>query len=344
MNNERIQVGYVEASSRVQAPNLVYNTGDQNISGDKIFKNNIQIGDSLNAIYSDQDDSLVISGNQTTLRTLKLIAAGGIYDTSIIFGPGADGLVFNSPDYFFRNKRPEVRTLSPFSSRPVALLDEVVLNTGNQTISGIKTFAEGVDLNNIDNISLSGVDITITSGVVTSTNPLSAPNIVYNTGDQTISGVKNFSSRPTVNNTGVLLTGQNCFIINLFHSTDTQRVGHNYFGNVSAGTSNNRGHRQFPVLESCVAKKASWTQQSPSAGNPPLVSTGYFINATTNTTGIISTVLATPNDFVTNYTADFSPSIIISSGDFIVCSLFGPSYSASFPGSVRNSVNLYCYN
>ena len=35
-----------------------------------------------------------------------------------------------------------------------------------------------------------------------------APNLVYNTGDQNISGVKNFASRPTVNGTGVLLIGE----------------------------------------------------------------------------------------------------------------------------------------
>ena len=101
-----------------------------------------------------------------------------------------------------------------------------ITDKGNQNISGIKTFATGVimsgnlqvsgtgifnslDLNNIDNLSLSGVDVTITSGVVNLTNPLSAPNIVYNTGNQTISGVKTFHSRPTVNSTGFLLSGDN---------------------------------------------------------------------------------------------------------------------------------------
>jgi hypothetical protein len=34
----------------------------------------------------------------------------------------------------------------------------------------------------IDTLILSGVDITITSGVVNLTNPLGAPNLVYNTG------------------------------------------------------------------------------------------------------------------------------------------------------------------
>jgi len=39
-------------------------------------------------------------------------------------------------------------------------------------------------------------------------NEVIAPNLVYNTGDQNISGIKNFYSRPTVNGTGVLLSGQ----------------------------------------------------------------------------------------------------------------------------------------
>lgn len=35
-----------------------------------------------------------------------------------------------------------------------------------------------------------------------------APNLIYNTGDQTINGTKTFASRPTVNGTGVLLNGE----------------------------------------------------------------------------------------------------------------------------------------
>jgi hypothetical protein len=80
-----------------------------------------------------------------------------------------------------------------------------VLRYGDQTVSGVKTFSNNiqvsgtgifnsVDLNNIDILNLSGVDITITSGNVILTNPIVAPNIVYNTGDQTISGNKIFIS------------------------------------------------------------------------------------------------------------------------------------------------------
>jgi len=152
----------------------------------------------------------------------------------------------------------------------------LIYNTGNQTISGTKTFAGAVNLDGINDLNLSGVNITITNGNVlldtisgnfdlnistsndlTLTNnigallglggqektvtlsgdeasfhltyldiyspvgirstlngptgtfeKLFANNLVYNTGNQNISGIKNFYSRPTVNGTGVLLSGE----------------------------------------------------------------------------------------------------------------------------------------
>jgi hypothetical protein len=93
---------------------------------------------------------------------------------------------------------------------------------GNIQVSGTGIF-NALDLNNIDNLNLSGVDITVTSGVVTLTNPVSAPNLVYNTGNQTISGVKTFASRPIVNGTGVLLSGES--ILNTRIGTNNIAVG-----------------------------------------------------------------------------------------------------------------------
>jgi len=104
----------------------------------------------------------------------------------------------------------------------------LVYTTGDQNIFGNKTFLNNInvsgsgvfnalDLNNIDTLSLSGVDISITSGNIALTNRptvngtgvllsgevvnFSLPNtIVYTTGDQTISGVKTFA-------TGVNISG-----------------------------------------------------------------------------------------------------------------------------------------
>jgi hypothetical protein len=159
------------------------------------------------------------------------------------------------------------------------------------------------------------------------------------------SGLNLVSGNLTVKNTAVLLSGQNSFIINLFNQSDAQVAGHNYFGNLSMLYAPNPLNRRFPVLESCVVRKASWSQTNTTLGNPSLNSTGYFINTTTNTTGIISTTINTQNtNTPTHYIAEFSQPITISTGDYIVCSLFGPTYGTTFPAGQRNSVNLYCYN
>jgi hypothetical protein len=48
---------------------------------------------------------------------------------------------------------------------------------------------------------------------------------IYATGDQTISGVKNFSSRPTVNGTGVLLSGEAAQLPNtIVYTTGNQTI------------------------------------------------------------------------------------------------------------------------
>ena len=102
-------------------------------------------------------------------------------------------------------------------SQASLMVPDIVYVTGNQTISGNKTFINNVavsgtgifnslDLSSVDTISLSGVDVTITNGVVILTNPLSAPNLIFNTGNQTISGVKTFFDSGIFSNGGVSAT------------------------------------------------------------------------------------------------------------------------------------------
>jgi hypothetical protein len=77
-----------------------------------------------------------------------------------------------------------------------------VLISGNQTISGVKTFATGIFAPNLvyntGNQTISGVK-TFATGIV-------APNLVYNTGSQTISGVKTFANSG-IFNSGIDLQG-----------------------------------------------------------------------------------------------------------------------------------------
>jgi len=280
--------------------------------------------------YSNSSLLGIVSGNLTRLTSGNLV----------LNQVNASNLIYNTGNQ-------TISGIKTFASRPtvngtgvllsgeasaVVLPTTLVYTTGNQIISGTKTFANNLivsgsgifnalDLNNIDVLSLSGIDVNIISGGVSLTN------------------------RPTVNGTGVLLQGQNSFIINLYNTSDTQSAGHNYFGNLSVGFDPNINNRRFPVLEACIVKKATWSQFNGTVGSPSLNSTGYFINTTTNVTGIISTTINNQNATTPNhYIADFSPPITISTGDYIACSLFGPNYTITFPATVRNSVNLYCYN
>jgi len=348
------------------APNLVYNTGNQTISGIKTFATKIEIGDFSNdfsnAIYvDDSTQSLVISGYQTTLRTLKLIAASPSYETSILFGPGADGLTFQSPNYIFYDTRPKILDTGDFISRAVALLDEVVLNTGDQTISGVKTFASRPTVNGtgvllsgeavavaqlpntivyttgnqtiggykiftgqgnvlqiggysflngtyIGNTSLRAQNIYV--GATSSTtinhilglstmpgnfqsaevfaNPVSTilnqNNVAFTTGNQTISGVKTFASRPTVNGTGVLLSGSTPFVLTYGHPRDNTSAGdvRRYFGPqmdigpVSLGSNENRRTR---IMKDCFLREVSWAAIArDNIPTPSNAITGYFKN------------------------------------------------------------------
>jgi hypothetical protein len=309
-----ITSGVVSLTNPLSAPNLVYNTGDQTISGVKTFLNDLNISGDLTlngGLYINDIEELNLTG-------------ANIY---------ADNLVYNSGDQSITGTKIFVGALGLGNITAPNSNKLYFYDTGTAAYNTIETYSDELLSYTIFELSDQGFTNKISIDLVS----------------KTISGANNsainFSNRPTVNNTGVLLSGQNFFIINLYNNTDTQLAGHNYFGNLSIGFSNSQNNRRFPILENCVIRKASWTQTNGTVGNPSLNSTGYFINTTTNTTGIISTTINTQNtNTPTHYIAQFSPSIAVSSGDYIVCSLFGPTYATTFPASVRNSVNLYCYN
>jgi hypothetical protein len=80
--------------------------------------------------------------------------------------------------------------------------------------------ATGLVLNNVGGLSISGANIDLVDsslsisgnlnvgGTIQGNINLAVANVVYVSGNQTISGVKTFTSRPTVNGTGVLLSGE----------------------------------------------------------------------------------------------------------------------------------------
>ena len=87
-----------------------------------------------------------------------------------------------------------ISSTAPASNRRYIIPDagkdvNFILSSGAQTIEGTTTFTSTV------NASITG-------------NAGSTTNAVYTTGAQTINGVKDFSSRPTVNGSGVFLSGE----------------------------------------------------------------------------------------------------------------------------------------
>ena len=175
----------------VIAPNLVYNTGDQNVSGVKNF------------------------GSRPTVNGTGVLLIG--------------------------------------EASAITLPSTIVYTTGNQIISGNKTFVNNVAISgtgifssvkvsNIDKLLLSGIDVVISgnssvnvynqiyisgnpvlTGVIPTSQTIS--NVVYTTGDQNISGAKNFYTRPTVNGTGVLLSGDIPYIqTNSYFYVDATRT------------------------------------------------------------------------------------------------------------------------
>jgi hypothetical protein len=79
-----------------------------------------------------------------------------------------------------------------------------------------------------DLVAQYGSGLFVTSGDLANyqfTAELTGTNVVYTTGDQTISGVKSFTSRPTVNGTGVLLSGEAAQLPNtIVYTTGDQTI------------------------------------------------------------------------------------------------------------------------
>lgn len=102
----------------------------------------------------------------------------------------------------------------PLASNPSSYLvaADVATFTG-QAFSGYSNSITGLSFAGSDTKTLTlyqqdGGTLSANFEDLQGTGGSSISNVVYLTGDQNVSGVKNFSSRPTVNGTGVLLNGE----------------------------------------------------------------------------------------------------------------------------------------
>jgi hypothetical protein len=165
----------------------------------------------------------------------------------------------------------------------------------------------------------------------------------------TESGLNLVSGNLTVNNTGVLLNGQNSFTIFMqVTNSNPANDAISYFNNLPGGPSSIASNKMFQIGERCVARKASWNQYLDTfTGIPNQNATGYFINVSTQSTGVISTII-NANTFGNSgfsYIGPITPNVTVNETDYVVCGLKWGNYTVGFrPSGWRAGVNIYCYN
>lgn len=231
--------------------NLVYTTGDQTITGKKTLT-----------------DSFILqsSSNQLQLRT------GEFGNTIFITTPAIFGnRTYTVPDVgtgcaFVLTAGPQtISGLKDFTIRPtfsgtnVALVSETidsVYKTGNQIISGNKVFTTGLTIQTATNQLIFktgdfGNSASITAPTISTNRIFTLPDIgtsaafVVTAGVQTIGGAKNFSSRPTVNTTGVALVSEVVYVtgnqnvsgIKIFGLNNS--INNSTYSHILGGTGNN---------------------------------------------------------------------------------------------------------
>jgi hypothetical protein len=303
--------------SNINFPNLVYTTGNQNITGIKtFFDSGIFSNGGTPAIpLLNNPLSIVGSGNNYLQVNIQNRASGRFASADLVItaNNGTDNanyinLGINNSGY----SDPEFTNGSGLDG--YLYIDGGNLDIGTKTPGRVIEFhAGGVAQNStIARIDASGINI--------------------------LSGTYRVNNIPS-----------NTFTITLTHSSSTPSVGLNYFAINDAGYNSSTlgSRRRIPIAETCQIRKASWSHLVGTLGTPiDLLSTGYVINtsSTPPQIGIVSTVISSASDTTpAHYITNFSPPINVTSGDLIVAAL-GVSGFTIAPTTVRDTVILYCYN
>jgi hypothetical protein len=223
-------------NNEVIAPNLVYNTSNQTISGNKSFVNKIVFANengtggyiSGSQYPGDGDSSLFINAYGAGAQYIYLTAGPSsmwLGEGGVNINNGNNPLGFDGSDDIYING---TRSLSANN-----------ITASFQNISSQTGIFNAIDLSNIDILTLSGVDITIISGVVALTNRPTVngtgillsgeaatlpTTIVYTTGNQTISGIKSFATGIDIINSG------NPQSLRVFNKTGTNTGEFGIFG------------------------------------------------------------------------------------------------------------------
>jgi hypothetical protein len=188
--NLQNQIDNLDVINASQLPNtVVYTTGNQTISGVKSFKETSNFSSlSTNGItVGSQIDQAISISNESEGDMVFAVSSQGQEKYRIVYNTGninfnSTPVSFNGPATF--GTRPTVNDSGVLLSGEIpALPNTIVYTTGNQTISGNKTFSA-------------------------SRYVFSGANVVFVNNTGIVSGQWQFSNRPTVNGTGVLLSGE----------------------------------------------------------------------------------------------------------------------------------------
>jgi len=159
-------------------------------------------------------------------------------------------------------------------------------------------------------------------------------------------GYLNLDVRPFVNGTGVSLVGQEhgIFLSKFTHNNTNMNNNTYYFSDLgSLGASTASSQRRSTLMQKCQARYATWSTYTVTAKENDSTndfSTGYFINNTTNVSGIITTQLRhSDNQTLAVFTGAINPPVDINFGDQVQIALMVPNYETGMSG-VNNSVDV----
>ena len=253
--------GVKNFATGIFAPNLVYNTGDQIISGIKTFVNNLFLTGSTNQTINLGVGSVLDLGTKINISTglfgITSITRGGVtpfqHGYGIVFGGGdissKKGYLTSGPStptgYEYATLDWVNKILSgtwradEIKINQQILAPNLIYTTGNQTISGTKTFAQtgSFDTIQITNKKLSSynyVNSNFTFGDIYINIVNSSNNIIGTLPSGITSGINYYVKNL---NTGILLitgSGQRTIDgfsnINLYKNESLQLLGVNNVG------------------------------------------------------------------------------------------------------------------
>jgi hypothetical protein len=305
----------LDSNFPIYGGNLVYNTGNQTISGVKTFANSgiFSLSGALASGLPNNPLSVVGSGNTYLQLNIQnratgvnasadlVITANNGTDSSNFINLGINNVGYNDPAF----------------TNGTGLDGYLFIDGGNLDI-GTRTAGRAIEFH---------------AGGTTAGSTIARISQ---------SGLNILSGNLTVGGTGVLLTGQNVFVLQGGTTQTSTTAGINYIGLAGAhlGWASSINSRRTAVLENCVARKATIVFHQAATG--PAVSniSGFLINTTKNLTGTISTTMNATND---NNFYNFNNNnldVPFSAGDSGVVAI----HSASIITELRTMVNVYFYS